>query len=134
MLEASWLINPGELITPEITKITGITNEMVAEKPLFHVVLPDIRRAFEGVDMFIAHNATFDIDCLKHELQRAGCTDFPWPPESMCTVQEYVHLFARRPKLTELYEHMLGKPLKQQHRALGDVRALVEIVLQQELA
>ncbi len=41
-------------------------------------------------------------------------------------MQEYTPQFGHRPKMTELYENVMGKPLLQTHRALDDVRALYE--------
>jgi len=46
----------------------------------------------------------------------------------ICTVQEYHHLFGKRPKLTALYEHIIGRPLAQTHRALDDAMAVFEIL------
>lgn len=136
------LIYPGCEVSAEITKITGITNAMLKGKPKFKDVLPDIVKMFKGVDLLIAHNAPFDCACLGYELERAGIAtraDFTsqiawWPESVMCTVQEYRHEFGHRPKLTELYERKIGKPLVQKHRAMGDVLALVEIVVKEGLA
>lgn len=132
--EHSWLINPGEPVTEEITKITGITNEMLSGKPRFSEVLPDIITIFQNCDQVVAHNAPFDKACVDYELQRANCADFPWPDAIICTVQEYAHELGRRFKLTELYQRKLGRELVQTHRALGDVHALVEIVVAENLA
>ena len=126
--EYNWLIDPEEDITAEITKITGITNEMLEGKLKFREVLDEIEEAFAGTEMLIAHNAPFDVSMLHYELQRCGRTGFPWPAITVCTVQEYQHEFGHRPKLTDLYERKLGRPLAQTHRALDDVLALVEIL------
>lgn len=130
----SWLINPGMPISAEVTKVTGLRDEDVASAPMFPQLLPEIRLAFSGADLFIAHNAPFDKSCIEHELTRAACKDFPWPAEIVCTVQEYMHIFGRRAKLTDLYKHVLGRELKQTHRALDDVLALCEIVIAEGLA
>lgn len=129
------LINPGCDISPEITKITGISNEDVKNAPFFSAVLPTVIDFFKGSSTLIAHNAPFDVACLEYELRRAGHSTHGFFPETIiCTVQEYVHEFGRRPKLTELYERKMGKPLEQTHRALDDVLALAEIVLKEKLA
>lgn len=132
----SWLINPGAGIELEskITKITGIKNEDLVGKPLFADVLQEIRNTFSPASVFIAHNAPFDKSCIEYELQRLQCEDFPWPAETLCTVQEFRHLFGRRAKLTELYQRLLNKELQQSHRALDDVLALCEIVIKEKLA
>jgi DNA polymerase III epsilon subunit family exonuclease len=126
----NWLINPGELITAEITKITGITNEMLEGKPEFRQVLGEIEEVFAGADRLICHNAPFDTGMLKNELERCGRTGFPWPAETICTVQEYRHEFGGRyPKLTALYERKVGKPLEQTHRATDDCEALYDCLV-----
>jgi DNA polymerase-3 subunit alpha (Gram-positive type) len=132
--EHEWLINPGKPLTEEIIKITRITDDMLADKPAFPAVLPEIIGVFAGADQLVAHNASFDTACLTYELQRCGCADFPWPERTTCTVQEYVHEFGHRPRLTQLYERKIGKPLDQKHRAMSDVQALVEILLKEQLA
>ena len=132
--EHEWLIDPECVISAEITKITGITNEMVAGKQKFRELLGEIEEAFAGADTLIAHNAPFDVGMLTTELQRCERTGFPWPLATMCTVQEFMHLKGRRLKLTQLYELKLGKVLAQTHRALDDVIALAEICVKEGLA
>lgn len=128
--EHSWLIYPGEEITPEITKITGLTNDDLVGKPTFIEVLPEIEEAFMGVHRLMAHNLPFDMGMLTNELRRLGRQyAFPYPPNQVCTVQlANEMIYGRRAKLTELYEKTMGKPLAQTHRALDDVRALVEVI------
>lgn len=128
--EHSWMIHPGEEITPLITKITGITNDDLRGKPRFIEVLPEIEAAFLGKHRVMAHNLPFDWGMLTNELKRIGREfAFPYPPEQQCTVQLGSDLiYGRRAKMTELYEDTMGKPLAQTHRALDDVNALVEII------
>ncbi len=126
--ELSQLLNPNEEISAQITKITGIKNEDLVGKPTFSEYLPQLKAFFEGATMLICHNAPFDSGMLKNDLLRAGCEDFVWPETTICTVQEYTPMFGRRPKLTQLYEKVVGKPLAQTHRALDDVLALYEVL------
>lgn len=125
------LINPHEEIEPIITKITGITQEDLNDKPSFEAVLPDIRRLFDGADLRIAHNLPFDDTLLDLELQRLEVTDFPWTPHGMCTVKENTPRYGYRPKLTQLYEDVIGEELEQTHRAIDDCRALAQIILEE---
>lgn len=128
--EQNWMIHPGCAIPPEITKITGITDEDVRGAPPFAKIVSEVEKIFKGCDFFVAHNAVFDRGMLNNELLRCGRAEkFPWPAETVCTVQEYVPVFGHRPKLIELYERILGKPLAQTHRALDDVHALLEVLL-----
>jgi DNA polymerase III subunit epsilon len=66
----------GRKINPDATAVHGITNEMLAGKPIF----ADIASAFVdfvGDGTLIAHNASFDRSFLNAELGRLGLTVFP---------------------------------------------------------
>lgn len=124
------LIYPGMEVSAEITKITGITNDALRGKPTFSEVEPQISAILNKADVLIAHNAPFDTSCLRYEYLRLGRTvtpqSGPLPSQIICTVQEYIHEFGRRPRLIELYEKKVGRPLAQTHRAMDDVDALIE--------
>lgn len=126
--ELSQLLNPEVEITAEITKITGITNEDLVGKPTFKEYLPQLIEFFRGADMLICHNAPFDTGMLKNDLKRAGCEDFPWPAEILCSAQEYTARLGKRPSLKVLYEKIIGTPLAQTHRALDDAMAVYEVL------
>ena len=127
--DLSLLINPGQKLEEVITKITGLTDKDLADEPPFEVVAPAIRHIFSRADGMIAHNLPFDYWVLEGELRRNGLAEgWPWPDERICTVQEFAEEWGRRPRLVELYENLIGKPLDQTHRALDDVMALVEVV------
>lgn len=133
--EASFLLNPEQPISPEITKITGLRDEDVAHKSTFAAQLNAIVELFLGARGWAAHNLPFDRGMLVAELARIGLEyAFPYPPEQLCTVAAYHHLKGRNMKLTELYEHILGRKLAQTHRALDDARALAEILIAEALA
>ncbi|MED0951380.1 3'-5' exonuclease [Bacillus mobilis] len=55
----SQLINPEMKIPANITKLTGITNDMVQGKPVYGQVLPVFQQFIDGF-LVVAHNATFD--------------------------------------------------------------------------
>jgi DNA polymerase III epsilon subunit-like protein len=126
--EFSILINPGVPIPAEATKINGITDEMVADALTFGAALPQIEAIFERAGIVFAHNLPFDKGMIHFELARLGATSFPWPEREICTVGHYYSTWGRRPKLTELFEYVTGRELKQDHRALSDVFALAEII------
>lgn len=129
--ELQLLINPGEPLEAIITKITGLTDEDLVDEPPFTEVYPLIRDFFARADAVIAHNLPFDYTLVNLELQRHELTDFRWPKIRICTVQENVPVWGRRPKLTELYARHIEQPLAQTHRAIDDVRALVEVIKKQ---
>ena len=63
------LVNPEISIPRFVIALTGITNEMVKQAPLFAEVAP---KWLEFVDdaVLIAHNAPFDTNFLNHEISR----------------------------------------------------------------
>lgn len=131
--EISILINPQMKLPAIITKITGLTDEDLRDAPTFERVLPQLERVFRSATSVVAHNLPFDKAILMGELKRAKLTEFPWPKKESCTVGIYQEHWGRNPKLTELYERVMGKPLAQTHRAVDDVLALVEIIQKERL-
>lgn len=59
--KASQLINPEQPIPQIITNVTGITSEMVRNKPYYREVLPRVHE-FIGDSTIVAHNSMFDWD------------------------------------------------------------------------
>ena len=127
--EFSSLVNPGIPIPEQSKKITGITDEMVADAPSFAALYPRMVDFFLGAETLVAHNLTYDRGVLAGELQRLGkLLEFPWPPRHVCTV-ELTELFEGKNLRQEyLYEKVIGRPADQTHRALDDVKQLYEIV------
>lgn len=131
--EVSILINPGVPITDEITRITGLADKDVRDAGTFMEVLPQLERVFSAAGTVVAHNLPFDRGMIRAELRCHGLVEFPWPGKEVCTVGLYREIWGRNPKLTELYEYVMGKPLAQTHRALDDVMALVDIIQHEKL-
>ncbi|MEM6484138.1 MAG: DNA polymerase III subunit epsilon [Pseudomonadota bacterium] len=61
-------IDPERDVDPGAIEVHGITNEFLADKPLFSAVSPDFLEFVEGAELII-HNAPFDIGFLDHELR-----------------------------------------------------------------
>src|SRR3712207_9182870 len=53
------LVNPRRPIPPQIMKLTGITMEMLRDKPEFRDVCPEVVDALRG-HVFVAHIVSFD--------------------------------------------------------------------------
>ena len=64
-------INPERHIPEEVVKIHGITNEKVKDSPKFREIANDFLKFIDGATL-IAHNASFDIRFLNHELELCG--------------------------------------------------------------
>ena len=131
--EAQQLINPGQPLEAIITKVTGLTDADLAGAPHFAEVAPRLRMLFAAADVVIAHNLAFDRGVIEAEVARNALVDWPWPARWLCSMQEHAEEWGGFAKLAALYEAYLGKPLAQTHRALDDVRALVEVCQAAEL-
>lgn len=128
------LVNPCRSIPPEITRITGITNDMVAEAPKFFEVAKKVVEMTEGA-IFVAHNVRFDYSFLKEEFGRLGYT---FTKRQLCTVRLSRKTFEglRSYSLGNLIKHF-GITVNARHRALDDAVAtteLLEIILNQDYA
>src|SRR5262245_48896853 len=66
----NWLIHPNMPIPEEVSKIHGITDAMVADKPRFEVIASEVAQALKGC-IPAAYNAQFDRAFLMGEFSRA---------------------------------------------------------------
>ncbi|MCY0092821.1 DNA polymerase III subunit epsilon [Hoeflea ulvae] len=65
-------INPdGCKVHPDALAVHGITDDFLADKPLFSAVADQIADFFEGAH-YVAHNASFDMGFLNAEYKRIG--------------------------------------------------------------
>lgn len=125
--EAVTLIKPPISIPYHITKLTGIDDEMVKNKPSFVEIYKEFTNFFIGCETLVAHGISFDEGVLIIELQRIGKEYyFPYAPKKFCTIEQSMHLKGRRLKNSELYEIITGRQIKEAHRAINDVRATCE--------
>ena len=122
----SSLTDPQKPIDPRITKITGITNEMVAGKPTAEQLMPSFDAFTEGLPL-VAHNASFDCRFLDQAAKRAGCY---FDQEIFDTL-----LYAKR-ILPELSSHklpslcrLLGITQSSAHRAWCDAEAAARLYM-----
>lgn len=116
----STLVNPQQLIPPNITQLTGITNDMVANAPLFHEVISQID-AFTKNAIFVAHNVNFDYGFIRESYNRAGER---FQRKKLCTVRLSRKIIPDYPSYSlGKICHQVGIPLKDRHRALGDADA-----------
>jgi DNA polymerase-3 subunit epsilon len=60
------LINPTRKIDWYVTKLTGITDEMVASEPTFGELADEINSLIKD-KIFVAHNVDFDYGLIKRE-------------------------------------------------------------------
>lgn len=148
------LVNPGQKLSEEITKITKIDDAMLKGQPRWAKIHDDVVKFFKPAMMAAGHNLTFDMDMLNLETKRIAIQEainaqkkkgsvtlapavFPWPKFRLCTVEATEHLLGRRMKLAELHQHLLGEGFDGAHRAKADVDALhacmIELVKRGEI-
>lgn len=61
------IINPGRKNSLESIEITGLTDEILKDKPFFSEIVDGLLE-FMGDSQLVAHNASFDMMFLNHEL------------------------------------------------------------------
>ena len=119
------LINPEILFPPEITLLTGISNEQVEQAPRFFDLKEDIKRLTKD-SLFIAHNARFDYGFIRQEFRRYEET---FTQKQLCTVKLFKALV---PGLSHYNLDTLLSyfdiSIQYRHRALSDAIALWEFI------
>ncbi len=123
-------VNPGMPIPPEVTQITGITDEMVKDAPNFSIVGKEFFDFCSGDIILIAHNNdAFDKHFLVHEAKRSGLImpNFTYI-DTLKWARKYRPDLPKHPLqyLREIYGIEAGNA----HRALDDVMVLYKIFSQ----
>jgi DNA polymerase-3 subunit epsilon len=121
----STLINPERSIPYDITRITGITNDMVANAPKFYEIAKQVVEMTQNA-VFVAHNVRFDYNFLREEFKTLGYT---FTKELLCTV------ILSRKHFPGLRSYSLGNLIRHfnihvnaRHRALDDAIATTDIL------
>ncbi len=122
--EYSSLINPEKNIPPFISRLTGITDEMVSSAPKFYEVAKDIVALTEG-KIIVAHNAHFDVGFIREEFKSLG---YNFHRSMLCTVKLSRKLIPghRSYSLGNICEK-LGISNEARHRARGDAFATTQL-------
>lgn len=118
------LLRPDVAIPPFVMELTGISEEMVAEAPLFQDVAVDVIAQLRDC-MFVAHDVNFDYSFLRHELKEVG---YALEMDKICTLKN------SRKFLPGQASYSLGRlctalgiVVDQRHRAIGDARATASL-------
>lgn len=114
------LINPQRSIPAKITRLTGITNEMVRDAPVFAEVATDFMN-FMHDGIFVAHNVNFDYGFIAREYERLE-RRFRFPKVCTCAGMRRRYPGHKSYSLSNLCE-LYDINLKDHHRALCDARA-----------
>jgi DNA polymerase-3 subunit epsilon len=121
------LVNPGVLLSPFVTALTGISDDMVRTAPRIEAVLPSLEEFLRGA-VVVCHNVGFD----RSFLDAALCADDRDQIE-----QPFVDTLplSRRLLADEVPNHQLATiarylrvPHEPRHRALADALATADIL------
>lgn len=112
-------------IPPYITKLTGITNALVVDKPTIEEVFPQFLKFSEN-SIIVAHNAQFDMSFLNSVSYQITGRSIQNPV--LCTQNLAKRLFPDLPSksLVNLAYHF-NIPYNKKHRALEDALVTYEL-------
>jgi DNA polymerase-3 subunit epsilon len=125
--EFSSLVNPGVPIPAWISRLTGITDAMVADAPRFDDIAGMVRDRLEG-RVFVAHNVPFDWRFVSAEMRRAASV-LPTGPR-LCTLRLARRALPGLPrKGLDSVSAYYGIEIEGRHRAGGDAVATAGVLL-----
>ena len=119
-------VNPEVPIPAEITKLTGIDDNMVKDAPLINQALERFKE-FCGNAALAAHNAPFDLGFIKEKSKSLGWEINNPVIDTLVLSRELVQ-DVKRHKLDHLAKHF-GIRLDNHHRAHDDAAATSQILL-----
>ena len=123
----SSLINPEQSIPPFIEELTGLSDEMVENAPLFSEIAPKVLTLLEGA-YFVAHNVLFDLSFLQEELIEAGYNGFYGPVLDTVEMARILFPTADSYKLSDLALRE-GLDHERPHQADSDAYVTAELLL-----
>ena len=126
------LINPEKPIDPQITQLTGISNEDVKDKPTFKQLAQKLAQKFLGCDFAGFNSNNFDIPLLAEEFLRAGI-DFDFSRSRLIDACAIFRKMERR-NLAAAYKFYCGRMMEEDfeaHRADQDTEATYRVLMGQ---
>ncbi|RSK40565.1 3'-5' exonuclease [Mangrovimonas spongiae] len=120
------LVNPTIPIPPETTKVHGISDEDVADKPTFNEIAKEVNNMIKDSDLGGFNSNRFDIPLLAEEMLRAE-VDFDMKNRVSVDVQTIFHKMEQR-TLSAAYKFYCDKTLEDAHSAEADTFATYEVL------
>jgi len=117
------LVNPEQHVPSFITKMTGISDDMLWDAPLFRGIADDLELFLDGA-IFVAHNVNFDYSFIKAAYGEIGAR---FNMDRLCTARLSRRLYPDQPRhnLDTIIERH-GFVVKDRHRALDDAKVLFD--------
>lgn len=124
-------LNPEEKLSPKITELTGITDDMVKDAGTERELAPMIFAYLEGSDIWAAYNAPFDLRVIEEMDERTGghLTGVP-----VIDILEFSRDWlikgedVENHKLGTTYHALYPDGNIRFHRAIEDVRATIKVM------
>ncbi len=125
-------INPMQMIDEEAIAVHGITNEFVADKPVFAQVAQAFLAFIDGAEI-VAHNANFDVSFMDHEfslLQPKGpkTTDICGVVDSL-EIAKFLHPGQKNNLDALCKRYGIDNSRRELHGALLDAEILADVYL-----
>lgn len=128
-LEKHTLINPTIPIPKEATKVHGIDDDAVKDKPKFIEISKSLYDFFYGCDLGGYNSDSFDIPLLVEEFSKCNIVFGDWELNTIDVLS--IERLIRPNKLTDVYKRYTGKELENSHSATADVQATLTVLLHQ---
>ena len=124
------LLAPGKQVPPEITRLTGITTEAVAQKGIEKSRLcRDIGQMVAGNTLLLAYNAHFDLSFLYYLLLRSGDVSILKGKDKLDLLTVYKDRRSYPHRLCNaIAAYGLEGRVVNSHRAIDDVLATVAVM------
>ncbi|MCC3864873.1 PolC-type DNA polymerase III [Terrisporobacter petrolearius] len=122
----SQLINPEKDISYKVQELTGITNDLIKDKPTIEEILPKFVE-FIGDSVLVAHNADFDMGFMQQKCREQNI-EFKNTSVDTLTLARTLLPHMKRFRLN-LIAKELGIPLLNHHRAVDDAEATAHIFI-----
>lgn len=124
-----YMVNPGMVIPQVVVDLTGITNEMVQDKPTFAQLAPALYEEFKDCDLAGYNSNRFDVPMLVEEFYRAKI-QFDYRNVNLIDVMNIFRHFERR-NLAAAYKFYCGRKMEDDfraHRADEDTEATYRVL------
>ena len=123
-------LSPGMTVPPEIEKLTGITNQDIAQRGIPKAQLcRDIAEMISGNTLLLAYNAHFDLSFLFYLLLRSGDPMILKGKDKLDLLTVYKDRHSYPHKLCNAIEvYDLAGKVVNSHRAVDDVLATVAVM------
>ncbi|OUM88376.1 MAG: PolC-type DNA polymerase III [Bacillus thermozeamaize] len=119
-------VKPNEPISPAITRLTGITNEMVSDAPDLKTALSGFRDFCKGA-ILAAHNARFDLGFINAAYKKLGWPAISEPVVDTLELARFLYPRLKNHRLNTLCE-TFQIPLSHHHRAYHDAEATGQLL------